>query len=366
MAIRTIKYTVSVDGISPECYMSGGVMGEHNATELEFNLESPLLLAIENRAQNSKVMYRFEGYTAIGTKNSTEPQELGDLPLVFPLEYWLTKDGGNIRVHLVISVLKDGETLMDIYSFPALITLLSVPDATYTDGENYESITLLSESARDAAKTAKESAESALCNAERTEAAKISLEDGAEIIFCGGDAKTALDITLAIDDQVNEFSPNPVQNSAIYNYLKNSLEQLSKNILLTAHPVGSYYWSTKSDNPATLFGGTWEQVTDKFILAAGDEYTVGTTGGNKTHTHTLSSGYALIGQSLAEPSHLAYSASEVSGSYGHTASHRVQANGLTLADTDEKMGLVTQLAGSTAYADNMPPFETAYCFKRTA
>lgn len=30
---------------------------------------------------------------------------------------------------------------------------------------------------------------------------------------------------------------------------------LVKTILLLAHPVGSYYWSTEPTNPGTLFGG---------------------------------------------------------------------------------------------------------------
>ena len=58
-------------------------------------------------------------------------------------------------------------------------------------------------------------------------------------------------------------------------------------ILDLAHPVGSYYWSDDPTDPGELFGGTWEQVKDKFILAAGDTYTAGTTGGAASHTLTV-------------------------------------------------------------------------------
>ena len=82
------------------------------------------------------------------------------------------------------------------------------------------------------------------------------------------------------------------------------------------YPVGSIYMSVNSVNPSTLFGGTWEQIEDKFLLASGTSYSNGATGGsadavvvehNHTqaqHTHTGSSGRMFItqvdGQSVAE------------------------------------------------------------------
>ena len=53
---------------------------------------------------------------------------------------------------------------------------------------------------------------------------------------------------------------------------------------LNAYPVGSIYMSVNSTSPATLFGGTWEQIQDVFLLAAGSTYTAGDTGGSASHT----------------------------------------------------------------------------------
>lgn len=76
-----------------------------------------------------------------------------------------------------------------------------------------------------------------------------------------------------------------------------------KNVADTIYPVGSLYWSSKSTNPSTLFGGTWVQIKDRFVLACGDTYTSsGATGGASTvtlsvdnmpsHTHSFTpSGY---------------------------------------------------------------------------
>lgn len=52
------------------------------------------------------------------------------------------------------------------------------------------------------------------------------------------------------------------------------------------YPVGSIYMSVNSTSPATLFGGTWEQMKDRFLVGAGNDYAVNSTGGSTTHSHT--------------------------------------------------------------------------------
>ena len=43
------------------------------------------------------------------------------------------------------------------------------------------------------------------------------------------------------------------------------------------HPVGAIYLSVDSTSPAVLFGGTWVEIKDKVIAAAGETYTAGET-----------------------------------------------------------------------------------------
>ena len=45
------------------------------------------------------------------------------------------------------------------------------------------------------------------------------------------------------------------------------------------YPVGSLYLSAVDTDPGVLFGGTWERIRDRFLLAAGTAYGAGTTGG---------------------------------------------------------------------------------------
>ena len=63
-------------------------------------------------------------------------------------------------------------------------------------------------------------------------------------------------------------------------------EAINKN-WLTIYPIGSIYMSVKNVDPSTIFGGTWEQIKDRFLLAAGDIYTNSDTGGEATHILTI-------------------------------------------------------------------------------
>lgn len=64
-------------------------------------------------------------------------------------------------------------------------------------------------------------------------------------------------------------------------YVKNGIS------LADVYPVGAIYIATVATNPGQLFGfGTWERITDKFLLASGPTYNAGSTGGAATHTLT--------------------------------------------------------------------------------
>lgn len=52
------------------------------------------------------------------------------------------------------------------------------------------------------------------------------------------------------------------------------------------YPIGSIYISANSTNPHDLFGGTWEQLRDRFLLGCGTK-TNGTTGGEENHTLSI-------------------------------------------------------------------------------
>ena len=67
---------------------------------------------------------------------------------------------------------------------------------------------------------------------------------------------------------------------------KDAQDKLS-NLVNLVYPVGSIYMSTNQTSPADLFGGAWERIQDRFLLAASDAYTAGSTGGESNHTLTI-------------------------------------------------------------------------------
>ena len=57
-------------------------------------------------------------------------------------------------------------------------------------------------------------------------------------------------------------------------------------------PIGSIIMGTGNsfatqEAVQTVYIGTWEQIKDVFLLAAGDTYSAGSTGGEATHTLTV-------------------------------------------------------------------------------
>ena len=115
------------------------------------------------------------------------------------------------------------------------------------------------------------------------------------------------------------------------------------------YPVGSIYMSTSSTNPSTLFGGSWSQITGRFLLAAGNGYSAGSTGGEATHVLTQNE----------MPNHThswwMYNFTQVGGTGGGAG---VLAGGTTSQTTGSSGGGVAH--------NNMPPYYVVYMWHRTA
>lgn len=144
--------------------------------------------------------------------------------------------------------------------------------------------------------------------------------------------------------------------------------------LLTIFPVGVIYQSTGSTSPASLFGGDWEQIQNRFLYGSGN-MGVGQTGGEETHT--------LETNELAEHDHLFVGESHTSTrilmtsnltSYAvNTKATKIQgcesANSSatwtwsTLSWTD---GGTVEKSGESQPHNNMPPYYVVNIWRRTA
>ena len=125
--------------------------------------------------------------------------------------------------------------------------------------------------------------------------------------------------------------------------------------MLGAYPVGSIYLSASETSPAILFGGTWERIEDRFLLAAGSSYAAGTEGGEASHT--------LTNNEIPSHTH------NINASYSNPGS-ATSVNGKLLAGHDENSWLwefaSTGSTGDGEAHNNMPPYLAVYMWKRVA
>ena len=123
---------------------------------------------------------------------------------------------------------------------------------------------------------------------------------------------------------------------------------------LDAYPVGSVYISEEPISPSLLFGGTWTQISDRFLLAAGSTYTAGSTGGSATHTLTI--------DEMPNHNHqIAIRHSDGTRTNGEVLNCGLQAN-----VSDGRWRANPKASGGGAAHNNMPPYEAYYMWKRTA
>lgn len=87
----------------------------------------------------------------------------------------------------------------------------------------------------------------------------------------------------ALTDRVTTTETEIAGNSTEIENLKKKMTQMEGK-LAKLYPVGSVYMTFGSENPADLYGGTWEKVEDTFLMCSGSAYPVGSTGGSNTVT----------------------------------------------------------------------------------
>ena len=173
--------------------------------------------------------------------------------------------------------------------------------------------------------------------------------------------------TINTDEQARRTTP-------IFDWSKNdfnvngTLKINNTNIFDLIYPVGSFYISSKSTNPAILFGGTWEQIQGRFLLGRSSSYPVGSMGGEATHTLTESE----------MPSHNGHLSSGISGGAPYEKGNY---KGFLNSDimtpysdigrgwnvyAGNEMHPASEAVGGGQAHNNMPPYLSVYIWKRTA
>lgn len=174
---------------------------------------------------------------------------------------------------------------------------------------------------------------------------------------------------------VNGNITSPAARTGAVSDLGNRTQTLEKNISASAminliYPVGSLYLTTSETSPEILFVGTkWEQIKDKFLLSSGDSYSLGSTGGEASHTLTANE----------MPSHKHGIFQATSGTGGSAVANKSDNATTTVtnydpgtmwfapgnADVGKKAWTTSVLAsGGSQPHNNMPPYVTVNVWKR--
>lgn len=129
-------------------------------------------------------------------------------------------------------------------------------------------------------------------------------------------------------------------------YYKNGSSWI--NALSVFYPVGAYYLSNSSSSPSSLFGGTWQSVTSRFLYCSSSI----TTGGENSHTLTVNE----------MPSH--------THGIWYDSSESYQTKGATFSvygwNRKGWGGRYMDAEGGSAAHNNMPQYRTCFAWYRTA
>ena len=163
-----------------------------------------------------------------------------------------------------------------------------------------------------------------------------------------------------LNTSVQSLSEKDTQLENAMEQSDTSLDNKIKAYWKTIYPVGAIYVSVSSTSPATLFGGTWTQIKDTFLLASGSTYSAGSTGGEATHTLSVNEmpshdHRVTIGNGFANYVYWA----------GNLGSTDKNAAGLGYQSEVVTNTLWAEKSGGGAAHNNMPPYLAVYVWKRT-
>lgn len=162
----------------------------------------------------------------------------------------------------------------------------------------------------------------------------------------------------AVGDIILDHTKNPPQpifysKAEVDKLLEDCKESAKRAALLAANPVGKLWASDDPTSPASIVGGTWERIKDRFILAAGDTYAARSTGGEATHTLTVDE----------MPQHIHSLGYMYKYTNDNTGRPQLVNDGTVFVRYEETF---SENAGGNQPHNNMPPYRAFYVWQRIA
>lgn len=206
-----------------------------------------------------------------------------------------------------------------------------------------------------------------------SEAARVKAEEDrveAEIARNEACQKLIYDTEQTCRDVVLDATTATQQAERAASLALSSVEQVHDSLnemLSSIYPVGSIYMSMNSTSPATLFGGSWVQLKDRFLIGAGNTYYAGGQGGNASHNHGSGTLSALFDaddtQYGLKSSHPTYDDNGFSAPWKPDKTFYVD-SATSGSNYASERGI--DVSGQTGDAETLPPYLAVYMWHRIA
>ena len=161
------------------------------------------------------------------------------------------------------------------------------------------------------------------------------------------------------------------QKAAYEQAISTAVSAAKTQAKLDAHPVGSYYWSSDSTDPGTLFGGTWEALPAGYTLIAQGSgtddfgsfnYVAGTKYGERMHKLTTDE----MPAHKHEQGDWVWAVSDNFNTGSYNVPNASSGNAITYSEGKASQRVWTVSSGGNTSHNNVQPSICAYCWKRTA
>ena len=136
----------------------------------------------------------------------------------------------------------------------------------------------------------------------------------------------------------------------------NRINRQKRDLLEKVYPIGTYYWSSNNKSPSEIFGGSWTKINGRFLFASDSNHYVGETGGEERVTLKINE--------IPSHSHNYDRFHYDNAHIGFVPGSAVYYPYVT-KDNDYYRSNSTTGTGGGCSHNNMPPFLTANCWKRT-
>ena len=152
-------------------------------------------------------------------------------------------------------------------------------------------------------------------------------------------------INAGQDSTPTANSSNYVTSGGVKSYVDTATS------ILRAYPVGAIYISYTGTDPGSLFGGSWTQLPDRFLLGAGGKYPAGKMDGEYTHRLTIDE----------MPAH-----NHSFDGWGSHAGNNGYVSGASSRNITSASTFCMNDTGGNQAHNNMPPYLAVYMWRRVS